>query len=77
LKEHPYVATRSATKPGVGEIILTTRWWKPKAVRKVRFRPVGTEQMHPVDPDSVGDLLLAQTVEQAMAVVRRSPATRT
>ena len=65
------MTTRSATKPGVGEVILTTRWWKPKKVTKVRFRPAGTEQVHTVDPGSVEDLLIAQTVEQAMAVVRR------
>lgn len=65
------MATRSAVKPGVGEIILTTRWWRPKTVSKVRFRPTGTDRTHRVDPDLVGDLLIAQSVEQAMAVVRR------
>lgn len=65
------MATRSATKPGVGEVIVTTRWWQPKTVTRVRFRPLGTDTLHPVDPGAVEDLLSAATVEQAMAVVRR------
>lgn len=68
------MSKRSAIKPGVGEVILTTRWWRPKTVTKVRFRPVGTQLLHRVNPEAVGDLLTAQSMEQAMSVVRRSEA---
>lgn len=64
------MATRSVSKPGVGEVILKTRWWRPDTVTRVLFRPAGTDRAHRVAVDAVGDLLAATSVEQAMAVVR-------
>lgn len=65
------MTARSVSKPGVGEVIVKSRWWRPTIVTRVLFRPAGTQQTHRVDVDAVGELLAAKTVEQAMAVVRR------
>lgn len=65
------MTSRTVSKPGVGEVIVKSRWWRPAIVTRVLFRPAGTTRAHRVDVDAVGELLAAKTVEQAMAVVRR------
>lgn len=66
------MTTRSVSKPGVGEVIVKSHWWRPNIVTRVLFRPTGTTRAHRVHVDHVGELLAAATVEQAMSVVRRT-----
>lgn len=65
------MGVQSANKPGVGQVLLHTRWWRPNKVVKVRFRPEGREVTYVVPVDDVPDLLATKTLEEAMALVRR------
>jgi len=56
--------------PEVGTITVHRAWWQPGRIRQVWFQSEGSTVMHEVPRTAVDRLLEAETLEQAMAVIR-------
>lgn len=60
------------TRPGVGEIHLHYRWWRPQRITEMLYIPEGTDTTHTIPQDRYEEFAAdANTHLKAMAIIRR------